>query len=143
MTRDVQAPGCDQVCGPARLSWRSGSAAALLGRHRKRVQLVAVEVAKVAGVEIAETVPRCALVGTAEFPLSIAATACAFLLQQAAFARGRVSLVVPLIAGGGTLVVLVLGAVLLREGLDPPRLAGVLAMGAGTLLLSLRARGGV
>lgn len=82
-----------------------------------------------------------ALLGTAEFPLSIAATACAFLLQQAAFSRGRISLVVPMIGAGGTLVVLLLGAVLLRETLGAERLLAVAIMAAGTLLLSLRARG--
>jgi drug/metabolite transporter (DMT)-like permease len=77
------------------------------------------------------------LFGTVEFHLSIGVTACAFLLQQAAFSRGRVSLIAPLIGASGTIVVLLLGSSLLREAFGPTRLLAVAVMVFGTLLLAL------
>lgn len=77
-----------------------------------------------------------ALLGTAEFSLSIGATLLAFALQQIAFSRGRVSLVVPLIGVGATALVVLLGVVYLGEPLGPARLAGVLAMIAATVLIA-------
>ena len=71
------------------------------------------------------------LAESAELLLSLAATGAAFAIQQLAFARGRLSLVVPLVGMGGTLVAVGLGAILLDEPVGASRLAGVATMLAG------------
>lgn len=73
-----------------------------------------------------------------EFYLSIGSTICAFLLQQVAFSRGRVSVIAPTIAVGGTLVTLSMGAYLLREPLSLMRLVAIGVMVLGTVLLSVK-----
>jgi len=70
-----------------------------------------------------------------ELVLSLVATAFAFAVQQMAFSRGRVSLVVPLIGVAGTAVVVVLGATLLQEQISALRAASIAMMLAGTLLI--------
>jgi drug/metabolite transporter (DMT)-like permease len=70
-----------------------------------------------------------------ELLLSLVATGAAFAIQQVAFSRGRVSLVVPLVGVAGTLVVVVLGSTLLREALGGARAAGIALMLAGSLLV--------
>jgi len=70
-----------------------------------------------------------------ELVLSLVATAFAFAVQQMAFSRGRVSLVVPLIGVAGTDVVVVLGATLLQEQISALRAASIAMMLAGTLLI--------
>jgi uncharacterized membrane protein len=88
------------------------------------------------GFELASADTLGALTDCPELFLSLAATALAFALQQLAFARGRVSLVVPLIGVGATVLVLVLGAALLGEAVGVSRVAGAASMLAGTLLLA-------
>ena len=78
------------------------------------------------------------LVATGEFRLAVAATAAAFVLQQLAFARGRVGLVVPVIGVGGTLLTVLLGSGLLREPIGAERLLGITVVVLGTALLSAR-----
>jgi uncharacterized membrane protein len=70
-----------------------------------------------------------------ELVFSLVATTLAFAMQQMAFARGRVSLVVPLVGVAGTAVVVVLGAALLGEQVGAARAAGIAVMLAGTLLI--------
>ncbi len=76
-----------------------------------------------------------------ELALSLVATVLAFLVQQVAFARGRVSLVVPLAGVAGTAVVVVLGAVLLREQVTVARAASIALMLAGTVSVGHVPRG--
>lgn len=80
------------------------------------------------------------LLGASEFYLSFVSTACAFLIQQAAYSRGRISLIFPMNAAGGMIVVLLLGALLLREPLSTTRLTSIAVVVAGTLLLAVPIR---
>ena len=75
------------------------------------------------------------LAGAPELVLSLAATTIAFSVQQIAFSRGRVSLVVPLVGVAGTAVVVLLGATLLREQVSAARAASIAVMLAGTVLI--------
>jgi drug/metabolite transporter (DMT)-like permease len=75
-----------------------------------------------------------------ELVLSILATTLAFTIQQIAFSRGRVSLVVPLVGVAGTAVVVLLGASLLREQVSAARAASIAVMLAGTVLIGRGAR---
>jgi multidrug transporter EmrE-like cation transporter len=75
-----------------------------------------------------------------ELVLSIIATTLAFTIQQIAFSRGRVSLVVPLVGVAGTAVVVLLGATLLREQVSAARAASIVVMLAGTVLIGRGAR---
>ncbi len=77
------------------------------------------------------------LLSTSEFYLSMLATAGAFMLQQTAFSRGRVSLIVPMIGTSGTVLVALLGASLLREPLGSARILAISGMIAGAVLLSV------
>lgn len=79
-----------------------------------------------------------ALLETSQLHLGVLATLAAFLLQQAAFARGRVSVVVPAIGAGGMLVVVLLGILLLQETLDGKRIVAIVVVIAGTALLTSR-----
>jgi uncharacterized membrane protein len=76
------------------------------------------------------------LVGAPGFSLGIAATATAFLLQQLAFSRGRVSLSAPVVGVGATACVVVLGFTFLGESLGGGRLLGVGLCVLGTWLLA-------
>lgn len=64
----------------------------------------------------------------------------AFTIQQMAFLRGRVSLVVPLVGVAGTAVVVLLGATLLREQVSGARAASIAVMLASTVLIGRGAR---
>ena len=75
-----------------------------------------------------------ALAKLPELVLSVLATALAFIIQQVAFSRGRVSLVVPLVGVSGTAVVIILGVTLLHEHISGIRAVAVAAMVAGTIL---------
>jgi uncharacterized membrane protein len=66
-----------------------------------------------------------ALVGAPGFHLGIAAAAAAFLLQQLAFSRGRVSLSAPVVGVGATACVVILSAAFLGESLGAGRSLGV------------------
>jgi drug/metabolite transporter (DMT)-like permease len=70
-----------------------------------------------------------------ELVISLVATVFAFAIQQMAFSRGRVSLVVPLIGVAGTAVVVALGATLLQEQVSALRAASIAMMLAGSLLI--------
>ena len=83
-----------------------------------------------------------ALFGTLEFQLGFLASAGAFLVQQIAFSRGRVSIVAPIIGTAGTLLLVALGHGLLREPLGMTRAAGIAVVLAGGILLLARASGG-
>ena len=76
------------------------------------------------------------LVGAPGFALGIAASAAAFLLQQLAFSRGRVSLSAPVVGVGATACVVVLGVAFLGESLDAGRAFGVSLSVLGTWLLA-------
>jgi multidrug transporter EmrE-like cation transporter len=56
------------------------------------------------------------------------------------YARGRVSLVVPLVGVAGTVVVVLLGATLLREQVSAARAASIAMMLAGTVLIGRGSR---
>jgi drug/metabolite transporter (DMT)-like permease len=88
------------------------------------------------GFDVASTGTLASLASTVEFALSLCAMSLAFALQQLAFSRGRVSLVIPLIGVAGTLAVVLLGAALLREPVGPARAAGMATLLAGTLLVA-------
>jgi uncharacterized membrane protein len=77
-----------------------------------------------------------ALVGAPGFSLGIAATGAAFLLQQLAFSRGRVSLSAPVVGVGATACVVVLGFAFLGESLGAGRSLGVGLSVLGTWLLA-------
>lgn len=77
-----------------------------------------------------------ALVGTPGFHLGIAAAAAAFLLQQLAFSRGRVSLSAPVVCVGATACVVVLGVAFLDESLGAGRAFGVGLSVLGSWLLA-------
>ena len=77
-----------------------------------------------------------ALVGAPGFSLGIAATGAAFLLQQLAFSRGRVSLSAPVVGVGATACVVVLGFAFLGESLGGGRSLGVGLSVLGTWLLA-------
>ena len=79
-----------------------------------------------------------ALLETSQLYLGVLATMAAFLLQQAAFSRGRVSVVVPAIGAGGIVVVVLLGVLLLQETLGRERIVAIVVMIAGTALLGPR-----
>jgi uncharacterized membrane protein len=74
--------------------------------------------------------------GAPGFSLGIAATAAAFLLQQLAFSRGRVSLSAPVVGVGATACVVVLGFAFLGESLGAGRSLGVGLSVLGTWLLA-------
>lgn len=98
------------------------------------------ELARDAGgrFDLASSGGAAALVSTREFQLAIAATMGAFVLQQLAFSRGRVGLVVPVIGVAGTLLAVMLGRGLLGEPLGGFRLLGIGVVVLGTTLLSSR-----
>ena len=77
------------------------------------------------------------LLKTAEFQLAFAATLLAFVLQQLAFSRGRVSVVIPVAGAAGTLLTALLGFGLLHEPLNVLRVGGIASVIAGTLLATL------
>lgn len=133
----------DRVAGPARGELGLGVAAGLLFGLGDVLMKIGTETARDAGgrFDLASTEGFHSLLGAFEFHLSVGFTAGAFLLQQAAFSRGRVSLVAPMIGASGTLVVLLLGAYLLREPLGATRLLAVGVMTTGTLLLSMPSAG--
>lgn len=96
--------------------------------------------ARTGGFSLASADTLTSLAVAPELVLSIAATALAFTIQQMAFSRGRVSLVVPLVGVAGTAVVVVLGATLLREPVGAARAASIAVMLAGTVLIGRGAR---
>jgi drug/metabolite transporter (DMT)-like permease len=79
-----------------------------------------------------------ALVATSGLWLALAATTFAFALQQLAFSRGRVSVVMPVIGVGATLVAVGLGALLLHEPIGAMRVLGIALVGIGTLFVAGR-----
>jgi drug/metabolite transporter (DMT)-like permease len=64
---------------------------------------------------------------------------CYFVLLARAYDRGEVSVVYPVARGSAPVVVLVFGAVALKEGVPAGAVAGVLAVAAGVLLVGLGA----
>jgi uncharacterized membrane protein len=76
------------------------------------------------------------LAAAPEFHLALALGAAAFLLQQLAFSRGRVSLSAPLVSVSATAMVVLLGAAFLGESLGVGRSLGVGLTLLGTLLLA-------
>jgi drug/metabolite transporter (DMT)-like permease len=76
------------------------------------------------------------LLGTPEFHLALVLGLAAFLVQQLAFSRGRLSLVAPVVTVGATAVAVLVGSVLLGESMDRARLSGIGAVLLGTLLLA-------
>jgi len=90
------------------------------------------------GFDLASAPTLAALLATPGFHLSLAATAAAFVLQQVAFSRGRVSVSAPVIGVGGARVAGGGGAALLRESVTATRVMGVAMVAAGTLLLGGR-----
>jgi drug/metabolite transporter (DMT)-like permease len=94
-----------------------------------------VVVGRTGGFRLARADTLTSLAVAPELVLSIAATALAFTMQQVAFTRGRVSLVVPLVGVAGTAVVALLGATLLREQVSAARAAGIAVMLAGTVFI--------
>jgi multidrug transporter EmrE-like cation transporter len=74
---------------------------------------------------------------TAEFQLAFTATLIAFVLQQLAFSRGRVSVVIPVGGAAGTLLTALLGFGLLHEPLNALRVGGIATVVAGTLLATM------
>jgi len=95
--------------------------------------------ARTGGFDLATGDTLSSLAVAPELAFSLVATALAFAIQQLAFSRGRVSLVVPLVGVAGTAVVIVLGATLLEEQVSVARAASIAVMLAGTLLIG-RAR---
>jgi drug/metabolite transporter (DMT)-like permease len=77
-----------------------------------------------------------ALVATPGFQLGVGLAAAAFLLQQLAFSRGRVSVSAPVVGVGATLLVVLLGVTFLGESLGAGRSLGVGLTALGTLLLA-------
>jgi drug/metabolite transporter (DMT)-like permease len=98
----------------------------------------ATEVVRAAagGFDLASAGTLASLGATLELPLSLAATTLAFGLQQFAYARGRVSLVVPLTGVAATGTAVLLGAVLLHESIGSSRAVGIATLLAGTLLVA-------
>jgi drug/metabolite transporter (DMT)-like permease len=94
--------------------------------------------ARLGGFHLASVSTPAALLATPGFHLSLGATAAAFVLQQVAFSRGRVSVSVPVIGVGATIVAVGLGAALLHEPVSAARALGVATVVAGTLLLGGR-----
>jgi uncharacterized membrane protein len=88
------------------------------------------------GFDLARADTLASLGATVELPLSLAATVLAFGLQQLAYARGRVSLVVPLAGVATTATVVLLGGALLHESIGAARAGGVVSMLVGTLLVA-------
>lgn len=82
------------------------------------------------------------LLGTPEFHLALVLGLAAFLVQQLAFSRGRLSLVAPVVTVGATVVAVLAGSVLLDESMDRARIAGIGAVLLGTLLLARGAGAG-
>jgi transporter family protein len=76
------------------------------------------------------------LVLAPEFQLGIAFAAAAFLLQQLAFSRGRVSLAAPVVGMGATSLVVLLGVGFLGESLGAGRALGIGLSLLGTFLLA-------
>jgi len=98
--------------------------------------------ARLGGFDLARGDAAAALVACPEFQLAIAFSAGAFLLQQLAFSRGRVSLVAPIVGVGATALVVVLGVAFLGESLGRGRALGIGLTLLGTLLVAGReARG--
>jgi drug/metabolite transporter (DMT)-like permease len=97
--------------------------------------------ARVGGFDVASAGTLAALAGSRELPLSLLATLLAFALQQLAFARGRVSLVVPLVGASGTATVVLLGVMWLGEPFGPARALGVGLLLLGSQLLARAVRG--
>jgi multidrug transporter EmrE-like cation transporter len=76
-----------------------------------------------------------ALLLNPEFHLAIGLATAAFLVQQFAFSRGRVSVVAPIIGVGATAVAVMVGFALLREPLGALRTVGIAAVLSGTFFL--------
>lgn len=91
------------------------------------------------GFSLADADTLDSLAAAPEFVLSVTATILAFALQQIAFSRGRVSLVVPLVGVASTVVVLALGATVLQEHVSVARLMSIATMVAGTALVGREA----
>jgi drug/metabolite transporter (DMT)-like permease len=65
---------------------------------------------------------------------------CYFVLLARAYDGGEVSVIYPIARGSAPVVVLVFGALALKEGVPAGAVAGVLAISCGVLLLARRAR---
>jgi uncharacterized membrane protein len=83
------------------------------------------------GFDLASAAGFQGLLATTEFRFWLAAVLLAFGLQQLAFSRGRVSVIVPVIGACGTVMAIVLGLTLLREPFAVARLAGIAIVMAG------------
>jgi len=125
---------------PARLAgeWSPAFAAgALFGLGDVMMKVATESVhARLGSFDLSRTDTLAALVGAPGFHLGIAATAAAFLLQQLAFSRGRVSLSAPVVCVGATACVVVLGVAFLGESLGTGRSLGVGLSLLGTWLLA-------
>jgi len=91
---------------------------------------------RMGGFDLARADTLLALVAAPGFQLGIGFTAAAFLLQQLAFSRGRVSVSSPVVGVGATLLVVLLGVSFLGESLGAGRSLGVGLTALGTLLLA-------
>lgn len=134
---------CDRRLVPLRAELGLALAAGALFGLSDVMLKAATEVARgpVAHFDLLHSDTLHGLVTTSEFYLGFGATAAAFLLQQAAFARGRVSVVVPLIGMAGTALAVLLGVSLMREPLGGQRILAVAVMVTGTALLAGRDAG--
>jgi uncharacterized membrane protein len=91
---------------------------------------------QVGSVDLSRADTLGALLLAPEFQLGIAFAAGAFLLQQLAFSRGRVSLAAPVVGLGATALVVLLGVGFLGESLGAGRALGVGLSLLGTWLIS-------
>jgi drug/metabolite transporter (DMT)-like permease len=98
--------------------------------------------AQLGGFDLSSPACVSALVATSGLWLALGATTAAFGLQQLAFSRGRVSVVVPVIGVAATAVAVGLAALLLREPVGVLRGLGVALVGLGTLLVAGRGDAG-
>lgn len=91
---------------------------------------------RLGGFDLAHADTLAALALAPGFQLGIGLTATAFLLQQLAFSRGRVSVSAPVVGVGATLLVVLLGVSFLGESFGAGRALGVALTVIGTLLLA-------
>jgi uncharacterized membrane protein len=106
-----------------------------LGDVMMKVATESVHV-RIGGFDLSRADTLAALVSTPGFHLGVGLTAAAFLLQQLAFSRGRVSLSAPVVGVGATAFVVVLGVAFLGESFGAGRSLGVGLTVLGTWLLA-------
>ncbi len=115
--------GAGLLMGVGDVLWKSGTA---------------VVASELGGFDVTRPAALAALFSAPEVYLGLSMDLSAFFLVQAAYSRGRVSVIAPATAVGATLLTVLLGSAVLQEQLSAARGTGVAAIVLGALSLSAR-----